>query len=636
MQDRPEQTSLGTESTPMKAALARIAFGQLSNVALSSVLVATFAGAALLRRGPLELVGPWLVLSYGLSAGRYALGRIFTGRRPSDAEALRWHALLILASLSSGCLWAALPFLAVQSGDSVAVSVVAWSVPGLVAGAAQSHAASLSSFAAASMPMLGSLAWCTFAFPGSGEGPLLGGLTVVYGVAVSRITWRNHCSIRDTIALRFENVALLSQVTAERNHAVMARLEAERASAAKTQFLAAASHDLRQPIHAQALFLETLRNRSRDASTSYLIERAQAAGSALQGLLDALLDVSRLDAGALRVNPRAIQTRPLLEQLFRVYEPLAVGKGLRLRVISPDLWVHTDPDALMRILGNLLANAIAYTPSGGVLVCCRRRGNSALFQVWDSGVGIPASKQDEIFLEFHQLDNPERDRAKGIGLGLAIVKRLAKLLGTAVFVRSVVGRGSVFAFDFPIAIAPSPAPGEWLAQSSGEAVLTRSKRLPAVVPSVLTSDEAAKTDARQRLLLNVLVIDDDVLAREGMASLLESWGFSVSRAGSIEEAEQENERASIGLIIADYRLRQASTGAEAIRRITRTSNVPALLITGDTAPQRIQEAQAAGYPLLHKPIRPQQLLEVLERLLGPLPLPLREAPGSQSLGELRL
>jgi two-component system, sensor histidine kinase len=603
-----EHTAMPRAAYPLQAALVRVAYGQLTNVVISSVLVATLVALVFVERTPLHFaVGCWLALSYAHSAARYVLGRMFAARPVPDASTVRWHHVLVLVSLLSGVIWAALPVLAFAGGDSIAISVVTWSIAGLVAGAAQSHAASMLSFAAAAMPMISSLALCPLFVSNAGASPHLAALAVLYGILITRITWNNHRALAESVALRFENLELLSQVTAERNRAVTARLEAERASAAKTQFLAAASHDLRQPMHAQSLFLETLRSRCQDPEAEYLVGRAQAAAGALQELLDALLDVSRLDAGALSVDPCALPVAPLMQHIQRTFEPLAYRKALSLRVVHSDLWVTSDRDVLTRILGNLVSNAVRYTSRGGVLLSCRRRGRMARFEVWDTGIGIPSSKREEIFLEFRQLDNPERDRTKGIGLGLAIVNRLAKLIDTKVEVRSVVGRGSVFSFDL-VTATPAHVAG-----------VARYERL--ALPT-------GRGDAAQKRRRRVLVIDDDSMAREAMAGLLGSWGFQVSQAGSVEEATRESLRAPIDLIVADYRLRQGTTGVDAIRSVARTTSleVAAVLVTGDTAPQRIQDAHAAGYPVLHKPVRAEQLQEVLQRLLGSPSSSLRDTP----------
>jgi CheY-like chemotaxis protein len=251
---------------------------------------------------------------------------------------------------------------------------------------------------------------------------------------------------------------------------------------------------------------------------------------------------------------------------------------------------------LKRILDNLIANALRYTQGGRVLVGARRRGDSIRIEVYDTGPGIPAEALDDIFLEFHQLGNPERDRRKGLGLGLAIVKRLAELLGHRIEVRSTVGRGSRFAVTLPAAS---------LTTSAGQPFSSTQ------APTAFALGE----DLQGR---RVLVLDDDASVLEAMRVLLERWGCDVVTAATPEEAEASVTSTSPDLLIVDYRLRHHASGIDTIGRLSALARtaVPALVITGDTAPDRLREAQESGYPLLHKPVKPAQLRSVMRHLVG--------------------
>ena len=259
---------------------------------------------------------------------------------------------------------------------------------------------------------------------------------------------------------------------------------------------------------------------------------------------------------------------------------------------------------LQRILLNLASNAVRYAARGGVLVGCRRRGQSLRIAVWDTGCGIPEDRREDIFREFVRLDNPERDRSKGLGLGLAIASRLALLLGSRIELHSTVGRGSIFAIDIPLADAASQVEG------------------------ALVQREPQPRGASLRGTF-VVIVDDDEPALAGMRGLLEDWGCLTLTAGSAAEALgklTEHDRPP-ELIVCDYRLRAGDTGIEAIRRIRMAvaCPVPAILVTADTTPEALRAANENGLPILHKPISPVKLRALLAQLLASAPAAKREA-----------
>ena len=369
---------------------------------------------------------------------------------------------------------------------------------------------------------------------------------------------------------------------------VAAKHQAEEANLAKSKFLAAASHDLRQPIHAQGLFLNVLSRTELTAQQREVLANAMAASKASSSMLNALLDFSRIEAGVIEPKLQPFRLQPLLNKLEREFEMQADSKGIAYRSRETDLVVQSDPILVELILRNLVSNAIRYTDHGGLLVVCRKRGDQAVLEVWDTGLGIAPENQQEVFREFHQLGNPERDQRKGLGLGLAIANGLARALGQCLTLRSALHRGSVFRFALPISTAVLP--------------MTR----PAV-------------DYLNARLLNlrVLVIDDDELVRTGMLYLLRGWGCVCEVAESIEAALALARLHTPDLVISDYRLREQHSGLEAIAalRALLGGALPALLITGDTAPDRLQEALAGGIPVLHKPVSPGELSQGLLMLL---------------------
>ncbi len=370
--------------------------------------------------------------------------------------------------------------------------------------------------------------------------------------------------------------------------------KAEAADRAKSVFLAAASHDLRQPIHALGLFLTALRSMSqsrsvRTADLAEICRRMQASLDGLGQLLNMLLDVSRLDANAVQVERAPTSAQRLLEDLDQDFHQLAAEKGLRLHVCSSRLWVHTDPTVLRRILVNLLSNAVRYTSRGRVLIGCRLRGPEVEFQVWDSGIGIPAEQREAIFEEFFQIGQTPaaRHESHGLGLGLSIVKRSALLLHAPLGLRSTPGRGSMFSIRVPRceppAHAPAPAPQASFPQSSAR--------------------------------LGVLVIDDDEQVLAAMRSVLGVWGHRVFCAISPDEAVVMaiTHAHDIDLLISDHRLGGNVTAVDAIRAVHAClpRTVPTYILTGDTSPQRILEASQLGFPLLHKPIDAHALRSIL-------------------------
>jgi PAS domain S-box-containing protein len=373
-----------------------------------------------------------------------------------------------------------------------------------------------------------------------------------------------------------------------------AHAEAERANRAKSRFLAAASHDLRQPLQAAHLFAAALRIGLREPGDLELLGSIEDALKSANELLDALLDVSRLDAGVLAPQFRNFAVADLLEQIETEFSAAAREKRLTLRVLPSSVTVRTDPLLLGRILRNLVSNALRYTQRGRVLVGCRRAGDRLAIDVLDTGIGIAPDKIERIFEEFYQIGNPERDRTRGLGLGLAIVAGLAKLLDHPIQVRSEPGRGSVFRVLVPMA----------------------EPRIELVSPP---SSPATAAVARPTGAL-LLAIDDDPEQLEAMNALFGRWGYQVLVAQSapaalakLEQAEREP-----SAIIADYRLRDGLTGADAIGHIRERlgRKVPGLILTGDTEPARIAEASASGFELLHKPIEAHRLQEAVERLLS--------------------
>jgi len=367
-----------------------------------------------------------------------------------------------------------------------------------------------------------------------------------------------------------------------------AKSEAERANVAKSKFLASASHDLRQPVQSLVLFMGALQGHVDGTPAMRILHSMEQSLDGLRMLLDGLLDVSKLDAGLVTASPVPMPLASIIQRLANEYTLRAAEQGLRFRISGCSAVVQSDPVLLERILRNLVENALRYTERGGVLVGCRRRGDQLRIEVADTGIGIALDRQQEVFEEFFQVGNPERDRGKGLGLGLAVVRRLARLLGHEVEVRSIPGRGSTFAVTVP------------LIEVSGN------------------SPEHSEAVAPEESSGVVLVIDDEELVRAGMQAMIETWGYRVLTGASRHDAIRLLEADPPDILLADYRLRDGETGLDVIRtvQVRLGKRIPAAIVTGDTAPERLAEAQAGGYRLLHKPVAATDLRTAVVELMG--------------------
>ena len=376
---------------------------------------------------------------------------------------------------------------------------------------------------------------------------------------------------------------------ASRDEAQDARRAAERADLAKSKFLAAASHDLRQPVQSLFFLLGVLRGQVNGAHGARALGHAEEALNALKGLLDGLLDMSKLDAGLVSPKVSTVQLRPLLEQIEAEARPLAETKNLTLSAdIGVDCALQTDAALLARIIRNLVENAIRYTQTGTVSIRCRRSGDAIKIAVVDTGIGIPNDCIEDIFTEFVQIGNVERDRRQGLGLGLAIVRRLAHLLNHPVEVHSVVGTGSEFAITVPLT-ATQP--------------MALKLQMLEPVPSANSTGGLA------------LVIDDDPMVLLALETLLEEWGWRVIAAPGLQTAvdRMDEEDTSPRLVLSDYRLEGDLTGINVILALRERFSKPftSVLLTGDTAAECRDVAAQHGITVMHKPVTPAALQSVL-------------------------
>jgi signal transduction histidine kinase len=368
-------------------------------------------------------------------------------------------------------------------------------------------------------------------------------------------------------------------------------LQDEKSIRDKTRFLATAAHDLRQPLHALGIFCAALEQRLEASAERPLVRSMRQSIEALERLFNAMLDVSRLDAGAVTPSHQVFPIREVFRRLYLHYAGDAEAKDVSLRFRAAGRLVKSDPQLLERLLSNLVSNALRYTQRGGVLVASRRAASGWVrIEVWDSGVGIPEDQLERVFEEFYQIDNPERDRSRGLGMGLPIVRRLCELLDHPLYVRSSVGRGSVFGITVPAAIEGVPAAAQLGADT---------------LPPRIDQEIA------------VLLIDDERDIRDAMRELLMPRQVQLIEAATIAEAQAAaRESFHIDLILSDLRLRDREDGICAVREIRRITgaSTPAVLITGETSPEALREAQESGLVVMFKPLRPQDLLDLIERI----------------------
>ncbi|AEV62995.1 Sensory box histidine kinase/response regulator [Pseudomonas ogarae] len=372
-----------------------------------------------------------------------------------------------------------------------------------------------------------------------------------------------------------------------------AKREAEQANLSKTKFLAAVSHDLLQPLNAARLFTSALLERREPVANAQLVRNVSHSLQDVENLLGTLVDISKLDAGVIKADVAPFALSELLDNLAAEYAQIARSEGLALHFVGCSVLVRSDMQLLARILRNLLTNAIRYTPSGRLVLGCRRHRQRVSIQVWDSGIGIAENRLEEIFQEFKRGDVQRPNQDRGLGLGLAIVEKIAGILGHRIQVRSWPGKGSMFSIDVPLsATAPKPLP----CLDMSEPMLERLR------------------GAR------VWVLDNDAAICAGMRTLLEGWGCQVVTALSEQDLARQvdNYHAEADLLIADYHLDNDQNGVDAVARINarRASPIPAMMITANYSNELKQQIRERGHTLMHKPVRPMKLKIAMSHLLG--------------------
>lgn len=568
----------------------RFLYRNLKLLLLTVLLITSITLYVFWNTVPLPLLLLWGVLSVFVLMMRAALLFVYSHLQPPEEDAARWGGYFTLTALASGLLWAAAVPLFFEPGDLLQKTYITMMILGMASGAMTMTVYWPPAFHNFVLPPMATLCVYMIAQPEI-EWVGLGVVALTFLGAVWNIGRNQFANFAQTVRLQSENLELIRKLREQ-------KARAEQANRSKTQFLAAASHDLRQPVHSLALFADALRPEVASDKGRALLANLSRSVESIDQLLSSLLDISKLDAGVVKVNAGPIALQPMLQRLYNEFYRTAEERGLRLVVHDTELAVHSDPILLTNIVRNLVSNALRYTRHGGVLIGCRARRDAqgrdaVVIEVWDTGRGIPESEHEKIFAEFYQLDNPERDRGKGLGLGLAICQRLCRLLGHRLELASRPGRGSVFRVWAP-RVADLP-----LQHDSG------------VFEAPPAQDFGGEA--------TVLVVDDEKDILAAMQAVLSSWNCRVLTAGGKTEALERLEAAGrrVDLLICDYRLRDNENGSEVIAALRARAGrrVPAIIMTGDTAPERLREAQASGHTLLHKPVRPAELRRLIDALL---------------------
>ncbi len=572
------------------AELVRAQYRNIPTAVAVNAIICALLCLALRETVSPERLGWWLGAVYVVAGARFLLWRRFKTAILNVATAMRWRRIAALGSGVNGFTWGVGGIVLYAAHSPASQFLLLITQFGMGAGAAYASAPAFGAVMAYLLPSV-LLSSVPFFLEGDSVHVTLGAMLFVFVAAATHFTYGISQTIARAIALRFENIHLIQELRNQTLDAEQARETAEEANIAKSRFLAAAGHDLRQPLHALGFFVDALQEQSLPPDGRVVVNNIRRSVDAMEDLFNALLDVSRLDAGIVRPRIATIALAPLMERVRLEYDQMACQKNLSLSVAHNSLFVRSDPVLLERIMRNLVANAVRYTDRGRVILGARRDARSVRIEVWDSGRGIPKDKHREIFQEFRQLDNPQRDRRKGLGLGLAIVERLVKLLDHPLELRSQLGKGSVFTVTVPRGRREEFVPGE----ADGQIVVDR--------------------DVANSL---ILVVDDEPDVRDSMLALLGKWRCEVVAAESCDQMLEKlvSIQRLPDLIVSDYRLKDDESGIEVIARLREEFNaqVPALLITGDTGIEQLREAEESGLHVLHKPLNPSRLRALIANL----------------------
>jgi signal transduction histidine kinase/ActR/RegA family two-component response regulator len=581
---------------------------------LSMGLGAAIFCAVMWTEAPHRWLGAWALPVAGNQAWRTLLMRAWQRRRPGPAAARRWGTYWAFGSTLAGSLWGLAAFVLFPASPAWQALVIVC-LFGVVMGGLNLTSTWKPSFYGFVLPALVPLV-VRVALESDAVHLGIAAVLAVVLVFVLGFGHRLNDVLTHSLAIRYENLDLITELKERTRAALSARAAAEAADRGKSQLLAAASHDLRQPLHALGLYAAALAARAAGTEWRPLVDSVQQGVAALESQFAQLLDLSRLEAGALAPEPVDMPLEPLVARVAAAFTPPATAHGLALRVVPTRLWVHSDPLLLERVLSNLVANAVRYTRRGGVVVGARRRGDRVAIVVADTGIGIAPEELSRIFEEFYQVARHDSGSRRGMGLGLAIVRRFAGLLGHRVDVRSRPGRGSSFTVEVPRARPVRmrrAAPSHVRAADEGAFWPAGAPAYGSRVPGHSIALDGAL----------VAIVDDDPDAIAALRALLATRGADVAGGTSVESLlEDLGTRGRYpDLVVADLRLAHGTLGPEAIARLRDELGlaIPALLVSGDTSAEAQAIARRERLVLLGKPVDAVTLAGAMAALLEAAP-----------------
>jgi signal transduction histidine kinase/CheY-like chemotaxis protein len=568
----------------IRAEQAKILYQQSPIVLLATLLLVMLVISFFKSRLDQGFLIPWAAWIVILTSARAYLISSYHKQEKIESPD-NWLKIYTVTTFLSGISWGILLLQVLNPVSGNEVLLLSFILTGMIAGALLPLSCYLPAYFVFSIPMLTPFAINMFSLEGI-EFSSTGFLVLTFLVSMLGFSTLVNRNILDTIKLRISNIDLLEDLKTQKKLADIANSE-------KSRFLAATSHDLRQPLYALDLYLGALRTELRNSNQFELLDKVQISSKTLADLLNALMDVSKLDSGGVEVNAEYFDLMDVLLAICIEYEQQAKDKGIEIKASLGEALVSTDPILLGRILRNLICNAINHNENCRLIVSTSLSNGKVKVDIIDSGKGISVIELNNIFSEFYQLNNPERDRNKGLGLGLAIVKRLADLLSIDIEVESEVDKGTRFSLTLALAI--------------DKRKVSRLK----IIDSVDNIDLAG---------LFIIVIDDEKTVRDATKKLLRNWGcevLSVSSQLELMTTLSQDNYPTPDLVISDYRLADKKNGLVAVRAVYDyfMVEIPALIVTGDSSKKIVSEITASKYALLLKPVSSQTLRGQIERML---------------------
>jgi two-component system, sensor histidine kinase len=570
--------------TPLHHEQIRALYRQVPFMLLGLLGVMGFVGFFFWNSVDRQVLISWLLINLLLTVARVLLFKLFQRLQPKGRVVVKWGLLFALSSVLSGIIWGMIVFVFMNLDDVMSVLLVVLVITSISSASLVALSVFLPAFFGFSLPILLPLVITLINQP-EDVFTLMGYLIVVFVVANVGFSFIVNRNISESIRLRFENLGMLENLRVQKNIA-------EKANTDKSRFLAATSHDLRQPLHAMDLYLGALKNLLTSEEQTQLLDKSLQSSAALSELLAALMDVSRLDAGDVMVDRRAVNIDALMQAICDEYREEASQQGISFAFQSSNLLVDSDVLMLGRMLRNLVNNACTHSAGSKISLKAEKMDEQVYVTVYDNGRGIPEEELQQVFSEFYQLSNPERDRNKGLGLGLAIVKRLANLLHHDLQLESAVGEGCYFKLCLPYAGVATGLD--------------------------LDISEQEEMDVSG---LFVILIDDEAEIRNAMRTLLLQWGCELLVADGLYSLQQELEAQNYpkpDVLLCDYRLRENQTGFGVVAAMRKHFNakLPALIISGDTDKAVEEKAIEQDCEILHKPVQPDVLRAAIHTMAG--------------------